>query len=618
MAIKDTLPPLKPTLLLDFANTKALDPRVTFTRASTATYYDGKTTAKAEENLFYPSVNIGTPYQNAANALTNNVGTAPDGTATASLLVPTAAAVRHYCSSPLGPAAPAGTVMTGSVHVKAAGYGFAFVMLAGSIGTGGSRYGVTVNLSTGAVGGYSAASNVSGQSVVVTNVGGGWFRVALSAMLSVAPTQPVVYVQSMPTDGATYQNGGDFLPVYSGNGVDGAYFWGFQLEQRDTVTSYTPTTTAPITNYIPALQTAPAGVPRFYHNPLTGESLGLLIEESRTNLLTYSEQFDNAVWAKTGATVQTNAAVAPDGAVTAEKLVESAVGGAHVAVQNSNLVSGVIYTLSIHMEAGERKKCRLQASSLGAYLDIDLTPGAISVGGGVGYVSSEVNLVGNGVYRASLTFTESTTGLRGHAIYIRNAEGAVSYTGDGFSGIYIWGAQLEAGSFATSYIPTAASAVTRAADSASMTGANFSSWYRADEGTLYAEANAKSSGALIEANNGASSERLAISIDGPNSRLAAVDANAGTYYAIFYSAAGSAPVNASNKGAFAYRVNDFAMSANATTVATDTSGVVGNPTQLRIGSSGLGATGEYVNGTIKRLAYYPKRLTNAQLQSLTA
>ena len=94
--------------------------------------------------------------------------------------------------------------------------------------------------------------------------------------------------------------------------------------------------------------------------------------------------------------------------------------------------------------------------------------------------------VGNGWYLCIGTVTVNTTGSTGINFSINNGS-TNSYTGDGYSGIYLWGAQLEAGAFPTSYIPTTSASVTRNADVASMTGTNFSSWYRQDAGCFYAE-----------------------------------------------------------------------------------------------------------------------------------
>jgi hypothetical protein len=581
MAIKDTLPPVKPTLLLDFANSKTLDPRITFTRASTATYYDGKTFVKAEENLFAPSVNIGAPYQNAANALTNNVGTAPDGSPTASLLVPTSAAVRHYCSSPLGASAQAGATMTASVHVKSAGYGFAFLMLAGSTGTGGSRYGVTVNLSTGAIGGYSAASNVSGQSAAVSDLGGGWYRVALTANLSLSVLQPVMYVQSMPTDGTAYVNGGDFLPVYAGNGVDGGYFWGFQLEQRATVTAYTPTTLAPITNYLPQLMTAPAGVPRFDHCPISGRCLGLLIEEQRANLLSYSDRFDQ--WTNASGTVSSNVAVAPDGLLSAD-LVQ---GVRYVAV---SLASGTrtFSCCAKKVDGDGRFTLRIDTpTSIGAVFD--LSTGTVVNSDAA--LTASIAHVGNGYYRCAIAYTGAITNV----VLITASLGLKSSL--------VWGAQLEAGAFATSYIPTTSAAVTRQADSAAMVGANFTSWFSAGEGTILY--NTAPGNHVID---GRVAWQLDNGVSGYLQIMYAAYSVGGNYYPPTVVPAGQTS-EGPNRNAFAYNTISSAVCSNGFSVSAVSA------------NYSFGSAARFIfcgmRTPVKKMAFYPKKLTNTQLQAIT-
>ena len=99
--------------------------------------------------------------------------------------------------------------------------------------------------------------------------------------------------------------------------------------------------------------------------------------------------------------------------------------------------------------------------------------------------NSFISNIGNGWYRCIAIGTASA--VTGVYFNISNTATQLAYSGDGTSGIYLWGAQLEAGSFATSYIPTVASQVTRAADVAVMTGTNFSSWYNQSEGTILSQ-----------------------------------------------------------------------------------------------------------------------------------
>jgi hypothetical protein len=223
--------------------------------------------------------------------------------------------------------------------------------------------------------------------------------------------------------------------------------------------------------------------------------------------------------------------------------------------------------------------------------------------------------VGNGWYRVSLTYTSDTA----TSLTIRSFPyvGSTQLTGDGFSGLLVWGAQLEAGAFATSYIPTTTAQVTRSADAASMTGTNFSSWYRADEGTLYAEASVialTTDAVTVSINNGTT---------GNDIRLRALAASSSLGFRVFDSGVSQASVttastlsaNVAFKQVGTYKVNDFAFVPNGGAVVTDTSGTVPSAvTQLTLG--GLG-TISLINGSIKKFAYYPKRLTNAELQGLT-
>jgi hypothetical protein len=223
------------------------------------------------------------------------------------------------------------------------------------------------------------------------------------------------------------------------------------------------------------LQTAPSGVARFQFDPVTGESQGLLRENQATNLLTYSEQFDNAAWLKSNATITSNTVIAPDGTLTGDKLVENTANAAHFIYSGSQaFVSGTSYTLSVYAKKGERQYLVLQlpsaAFSSASNATFDLDSATFNLG--AGSPTASITDVGNGVYRCSITKTAtSSASSNGAFIYVTNSASATinAYTGDGTSGIYIWGAQNEANSYPTSYIKTVASQVTRAADTATLT-----------------------------------------------------------------------------------------------------------------------------------------------------
>jgi hypothetical protein len=230
------------------------------------------------------------------------------------------------------------------------------------------------------------------------------------------------------------------------------------------------------------IQTAASGAARFDHNPATGESLGLLMEEARTNLVTYSEQFDNAAWSKTCTTITANATTAPDGTLTADLIVEDTTGGEKNVTRDINAGSSGQATRTIYVKAASRYKVNLVGSGFYACYNLNtLTTFDVA------NTTATISDAGNGWRRLSITGNATTTFRVDIGLLPDSATGVSNrfYTGDGSPGVYIWGAQLEAGSFPTSYIPTVASTVTRAAEVASMTGTNFSSWYRQDQGTIY-------------------------------------------------------------------------------------------------------------------------------------
>lgn len=228
-----------------------------------------------------------------------------------------------------------------------------------------------------------------------------------------------------------------------------------------------------------AMKFAPPNVPRIDFDPVTSGCKGLLIEGQRTNLILYSEQFENSDWQKGNCTIVTNTALAPDGTTTAEKIVENSTTNQHYVFKIISVTSGVSYTISVFAKAAERSELFLSFSTLNGAFEaasahFNLTSGVIR--STVGGCSPVIENAGNGWFRCSIskTATASASSIINCAALSNGS--TFFYTGDGTSGIYIWGAQFETGAYATSYIPTTSAQVTRAADTASLSGANFSSW----------------------------------------------------------------------------------------------------------------------------------------------
>ena len=315
--------------------------------------------------------------------------------------------------------------------------------------------------------------------------------------------------------------------------------------------------------------------------------------------------------------ITSNTIVAPDGTLTGDKLVEDTTNNNHTVRQPITVTSGATYTSSCFIKAGERTECAVEIyTGATVYRAVfNLLTGAFISSTGTG--SYNVSSVGNGWFRISITAAASTTTL--NPFIFTSSGGNISYTGDGYSGIYIWGAQLEAGAFPTSYIATTAATVTRNADVASMTGTNFSSWFSSAEGTFYGEAAVSfvttNFPTLCVAYQVSSSNAIYLNSRGGASPNGRFEVNfAGVPQAVINNSTISS--NTTFRSAGSYKFNDFALSTNAASVGTDTSGSLPAPTSLSIGSD-IGV-GQFANGTIKKIAYYPLRLTNAQLQALTS
>jgi hypothetical protein len=616
LKVDSDLTNISPSLLLDFANTKALDPRITFTRASTASFYDGVTTAKAEENLVIRSEELDNAAWSKFNiTATANSTASPDGAITAELIAETTASSTHTLFRNF--ATTSGLSYTTSVFVKKGTGATApdiFQISFGSDGHGVSQY-ANFDISVGG-GASGTVTSSTGGTAVITLVGSGWYRCVWTATATAtATTAAVVFAFANNNPTATR------FPSYTGATTSDIFLWGAQVEQRSAVSAYTPTTTAPITNYIPALRTAQAGQARFDHAPLTGESLGLLIEEQRTNLFTYSSEFDNAIWIKNGGTILANTVIAPDGTLNADKVLP--ISGSNTVYEVISVTSGTSYTFSVYAKMAGNRYVVMRNTFAGLSADnlsFDLLDGVVQRN--VSGVTATITPVGNGWYRCSSSWSAGATGASN--FQIKTGSEAVATTSstlagsyNGFDGIYIWGAQLEAGAFATSYIPTVASQVTRSADAASMTGLNFSSWYRADEGTFFANSKKNSAVAttvnpIMYADDGASDRVVLQYITTPAIEGAVVALGTTQASLTFLST-----YTTDNATAMSYKVNDFAAANNGGTVGTDTSGILPNINALRIGHRTL-ISAQYLNGTIKKLAYYPVRLPNAELQEMTS
>ena len=375
------------------------------------------------------------------------------------------------------------------------------------------------------------------------------------------------------------------------------------------------------------LQTAATDVPRFDHNPITGESLGLLVEEQRTNLLLRSEEFGTTWTAPGFSAVTPNTTVAPNGVTTADTLVETTgVSEVHRVSQTISVVSGTTYTLSVFAKQGSRQ-----------YVYLGFGPNATWNGTGVngffdlqnGTIGTLVNCTAtivaypNGWYRCTVTSTPTATNANAIANIGASSNGTTqTYTGDGSNAVILWGAQLEAGAFPTSYIPTTTAAVTRSADVASITGSAFSGWYNAAEGTVFVDGaqNSVTSAnvGFVSINDASSSNRFEIRQSRLNPTLTSSGTNATAYVNGSPAPASGHKTNVFYKQAVAFGGSSHANYAfNGSQTSTTTLSSI-NANRLILGArDGQAAPTGGASLTVSRLAFWPQRLANSTLQQIT-
>ena len=359
------------------------------------------------------------------------------------------------------------------------------------------------------------------------------------------------------------------------------------------------------------IQTAATNVARFDHDPVTLASRGLLIEESRTNFYYYSQQF--SFWIRSQLSLQSNAVTAPDGNLTATKLVESTAANVERYINLAITPTATPHTLSIFAKKGERNWIVLRLGGVNTFFNLNTGVATTSIN------NPTITNFGNEWYRCTVTSSAGTQGF----FYISNNGTTTSYTGDGTSGIYIWGAQLEAGSFPTSYIPTTTASVVRSADVCSIAGAAFTGMYNPLEGSLFTSAIfnapvAYGTGQLfVDVNDGTAANRLRCFRNATNGTAGFANTSGNSLNVAINGTTALQPF-VTQKYSTGFKLDDYVFYVNNSQIGADNLGtMIVSPTTLTIGDASAGATRQYTNGTISAIRYYRKRLPNAKLASLT-
>ena len=595
------------TLDLRFARQKTLDPRVTHTRASSGTYVDSEGVIRtATTNLLLQSENFSTTWQLTGllafgSGSTVNAIASPDGQITADLLTESTSTGAHQVAQTFN--VTTGTVYTLSVFAKAASSPRRLTLLVSN-----TNFGSTPQ----AVFDLSAGTNIStlNGTATITPFRDGWYRVTLTTITATGTGANAFSFRLTDNTNAF---------SYTGDGTSGIYLWGAQLEQSTTVGEYIPTTST--------INSAP----RFDHDPTTGESLGLLVEEARTNEVRSSSLTGGATGTPgtyptglvtnslaSGLTLQI-AALGTDAGVGYIDIRVSGTtadtNGFSISLQPSTdavASSGQIWTGSCY--------CSLVA---GSYLNT-ISPrlrilertavgGYLAEGSGVA-----ITATGTSILQARATVTRTLA----NALTARAQLGFVVSIASGVAVDFTFrfaAPQLELGAFPTSYIPTTGATATRAADVASISGSNFSSWYRQDEGTVFAEATPigdNGSNQFVYAlaqGTGIAEEIFLLKTPGTNSITNTIRSSSSFEFS--NSTDSLSPFGSNFKNAIGASSTSTNSAVNGVIQGLDTSVVMPTIDNLVLGRRAN--TTFLGNLLIRRLTYWPTRLPDDTLQTIT-
>jgi hypothetical protein len=415
------------------------------------------------------------------------------------------------------------------------------------------------DLSTGTVFTESVGgviSNDLGQSI--TDVGNGWYRCEMSWT---STGQNEFWILLSVSNAATF----------TGTGANGVFIWGAQLVEGSTAKDYQKTETR-------------LNIPRLDYS--NGTCPSLLVEPQRTNLALYSSSFDNAYWAKVNTTVTPNVGDAPDGTTTADRLQID--GGAFNSISRGFAALNTTVTTSIWVKANS-----VSNNTFRLYTD--------SITGTVFTATNEWQRI---------SVTKSV--INGQIIIAVPSNAAAV-------DILIWGAQLEVGTYPTSYIPTTSASVTR--NEESLSSPSIPSLFGSTEGSFFIELtfdglNGNGAIPLFLRSSVSNQFNHATYLQFGSSAISLAVYNGGTLQATI---TGGTFTNGQNlKVGFAYKANDFVLYVNGIQIGTDTSGSISSSLSfIDLGSYlFLQSTFQY-NGSIKAAALWPTRLTNTQLAQLT-
>jgi len=358
-------------------------------------------------------------------------------------------------------------------------------------------------------------------------------------------------------------------------------------------------------------------VARFQYDPATLAPRGLLIEDAATNITTYSEQFDQAAWNKAASTITANAAVAPDGTTTMDKIVEDSTLAAHSISRNATFTSGLTYTQQVFAKAGERQYVLFSFTS-NVFGGVGTQRAFFNLGAGTivsttSLVTAYIQSIGGGIYRLAASCLCTNINTQPYSLSLSTDGTTTTYTGDGTSGVYVWGYQLTATDFASSYIQTTTAAATRAADVALITNpAVLGDQCYIVKGRTPRKISGGAINIALQVDDGSSSNRRTLRY-GTDARLHVIASVAGVDQCDLD--LGAVAADTDFAVAMRFADNNFAASLNGGAIVTDLAGT--NPLGLTTARVGRSATGSYWSSTIKTIETR-RTASDAELPLLSA
>ena len=376
------------------------------------------------------------------------------------------------------------------------------------------------------------------------------------------------------------------------------YVWGAQLVKGTSAKTYFPTTTR-------------LNMPRVDY--LNNSNGSLILEPQRTNLVTHSSDFSGG-WALDDATKVSNSTASPDGTVNAITLIGNTNASRH---HISKVAAGsVTASLSVFAKAKELRYLQIASANITSqYVNFDVSDGTIGTVGS-SFTDAKIEDYGNGWYRCSVTSTNQYNSMYISLVSSLTSSWLESWTmSNNTDGLYLYGAQVEQGDYATSYIPTSGSTVTRTADVCDNAGT--SATFNDAEGVLFAEIAALANDGTnrtISISDGTNTNQIVLRFSSTANQITAYITDGGVITAELTHTLTNA-LNY-NKIGLKYKLNDVGLWVNGTEVATDTSATMPSGFDELKFSRADGANDFY--GKCKQLMVFDEALSDSELQALTS